>query len=301
MDTIVRQSCIFPHPRLRMPDYLPAARGKQLGLYPLTEIEEPGWDFPPRFGRALKNFNVSIVSQRLKEQERRERERDVLEAQRKQQRVFRLAVDQGPNSTSSTTDKRQPMVDKEADDDIELRSAIRQIEKQDQSIVAEQKALCAAGERMKERLALYGLKEITVEGNGNCQFTACGYFLGQKHNQVREKAIKWLRENTDFTLDAKGTIKIRDFLNTDEFSSWEDYCKYMSRNAVWGDHLTLIAIANSFDRNIFVVSSLDGGSGVTCIESKAPNSRAADRQAILLSHWHELHYNALTRDENSFC
>jgi len=77
----------------------------------------------------------------------------------------------------------------------------------------------------------------------------------------------------------------------------------MNRNGVWGDHLTLIAVANAFDRHIFIVTSLDtgeGSSGVTCIESKASNSQASDKPAILLSHWHELHYNALVRDEALF-
>jgi len=75
----------------------------------------------------------------------------------------------------------------------------------------------------------------------------------------------------------------------------------MARDGIWGDHLTLIAIANAFDRHVFVVSSLPDSSGVTCIESKAPNSRADSKRAVLLSHWHELHYNALTRDEKLFC
>lgn len=112
-----------------------------------------------------------------------------------------------------------------------------------------------------------------------------------------------LRENADFCLDTEGKIRLKDFLDTDEFASWDAYCNHMSRNGVWGDHLTLIAMANALDRNIFVVSSLEtteGSSGVTCIESKASDSQAAAKPAILLSHWHELHYNALVRDEKLF-
>src|SRR5690606_11745296 len=56
-----------------------------------------------------------------------------------------------------------------------------------------------------------------------------------------------LRENESYALDDKGSARIKDFLDRDEFAGWKDYCNYMAKSGVWGDHLTLIAASNVYD------------------------------------------------------
>lgn len=69
---------------------------------------------------------------------------------------------------------------------------------------------------------------------GNCQFRALADQLfgdEERHNEVRLKIVDWLRKNKDFEVD-EGT-KICDFLDLEEYSSWNEYCDEMSRNRAW--------------------------------------------------------------------
>jgi len=223
MDTIFRHSCMVPPPsRLRLLSTLPTTRS--LDLLTDSDIWEFS-EFSPTF-RILPSSPTRCdgdpldlesllrpllqeanhrerclgkrILQRIEDEEKLERAREEKQRRADQERRRNLLSERH-------WQEKQAALEKEADD-LELQRALKQIEEQDQELVAEQKELCAAAKRMKERLALYGLKEIIIEGNGNCQFAAAAHFLGSKPNQVREKAVKWLRDNPDFTLDAKGSI-----------------------------------------------------------------------------------------------
>jgi len=148
---------------------------------------------------------------------------------------------------------------------------------------------------LTERLGLYGLKEKTrIAADGNCQFAACSdqlYGTPAHHLTVRYAAVNWLRQNQDFVLPNQ--TKIRDFLQTDFFPTWEDYCTYMNQPGIWGDHLTLIAISQAFDAKIIIISSVEVNPGIDPFTVIAPR---VTKRVLYLSHLHELHYSSLTLD-----
>jgi len=111
--------------------------------------------------------------------------------------------------------------------------------------------------RMESNLEMYGFREKEIRGDGNCQFRALADQLfgdEERHNEVRLKIVDWLRKNKDFEVD-EGT-KIFDFLDLEEYSSWNEYCDEMSRNGAWGDQFTLVAGAEVFQVNIHILSSI---------------------------------------------
>ena len=125
------------------------------------------------------------VLQREEEQEREEKEREELrEAERRQKRELDTATTTKTTITPpGLAVQAQQQQHQKEEDDYEFKPTS-----------TKQTTQRSASERMKQRLTLYGLKEIEVEGNGNCQFAAAsqGIYGNQKqHKQVREKAVTW--------------------------------------------------------------------------------------------------------------
>jgi len=153
---------------------------------------------------------------------------------------------------------------------------------------------------LDERLSLYGLKEKTkIKGDGNCQFAGCADQLfddATKHSEIRKAACDWLRKNSSYKLPNQTTI--HDYLQTEFFPTWDDYCDYMSQDGMWGDHFTLIAIAEIYQTKIVVVSSMEVKPGIdpfTVIVPKIWNGS----KIIYLSHLHELHYSSVCVDDTT--
>ena len=121
----------------------------------------------------------------------------------------------------------------------------------------------AERDRMRTRLLSYNFRERKIGGDGNCQFRALAdqiYSDEDKHKMVRKTIIKWLRDNEKYEIKDNGVsvgAKIADFLLTDIDVNWKAYCNRMSKNRVWGDHMTLIAASEVFGVKIYVLSSVD--------------------------------------------
>jgi len=151
-------------------------------------------------------------------------------------------------------------------------------------------------EMLRDRLSLYGLKEKThIKGDGNCQFTSCADQLfndPSRHCEVRKEAVEWLRANKDYKLPNSTTLG--DYLQTEFFPCWEDYIEYMSQDGIWGDHYTLLAIAEVYKTKIVVVSSMDVDPGIDPFTVIVPKRFT---KTIYISHLHELHYSSLTLDD----
>eukprot|EP01088_Endostelium_zonatum_P004791 TRINITY_DN1612_c0_g1_i1.p1 TRINITY_DN1612_c0_g1~~TRINITY_DN1612_c0_g1_i1.p1 ORF type:complete len:365 (+),score=111.88 TRINITY_DN1612_c0_g1_i1:87-1181(+) len=173
---------------------------------------------------------------------------------------------------------------------LEQQDAIEESDQESQQLIEEQQI-------MKDRLALYNMKERPVVGDGNCQFSAVAdqLFNATKfHALLRQKVCDWLRSNKNFEIG--DGAKLSDFLDTDSFSSWNKYVDYMSTSGSWGDHITLVAISNMFGISIMIVSSIDEkkagkAGGVVFIEPE--NKEVPVKKMIYLSHWHERHYGSL--------
>lgn len=75
----------------------------------------------------------------------------------------------------------------------------------------------------------------------------------------------------------------------------EDYRAYvdkMSRDATWGDHLTLQAAADAYGMRLCVITSYEE-SYIIDIQPKKLKSR----RVIWMSFWAEVHYNSIYPDD----
>ncbi|XP_061963771.1 OVARIAN TUMOR DOMAIN-containing deubiquitinating enzyme 11-like isoform X2 [Populus nigra] len=108
-------------------------------------------------------------------------------------------------------------------------------------------------ERLSERLATYGLEELQIEGDGNCQL---------KH----------------FRKSYEGYVPMK----------YRSYVKKMKKPGEWGDHLTLQAAADQFGAKICLVTSFRD----TCYIEIMPKDKSPTRE-LWLSFWSEVHYNSL--------
>jgi len=154
--------------------------------------------------------------------------------------------------------------------------------------------------RMSERIQKYGLVEHYITPDGNCQFRALADQIMQdqdRHSEVRSKIIAWLQRNEGYSVDDSNSACLGDFLDRDQYPSWENYCKYMSGNRAWGDHLTLVAATEAFGVNLWVLSNVDVGevvdNGVDQYITTLSPRVAKPSKTARLAHYHEMHYTSL--------
>ncbi|KAB1210461.1 hypothetical protein CJ030_MR6G010757 [Morella rubra] len=102
--------------------------------------------------------------------------------------------------------------------------------------------------RLSERLATYGLAELQMEGDGNCQFRALADQLFRSpdyHKHVRKQVIKQLKHSRKLY---EGYVPME----------YRSYLKKMKKSGEWGDHITLQAAADRsppFERLVILRSS----------------------------------------------
>lgn len=133
-------------------------------------------------------------------------------------------------------------------------------------------------ERLLERLTTYGLAELQVEGDGNCQFRALADQLFRNpdyHKHVREAVVKQLKH---YRKNYEGYVPM----------NYKTYLRDMKRSGEWGDHLTLQAAADRFCAKICLVTSFRD----TCLIEIVPKDQNPTRE-LWLSFWSEVHYNSL--------
>jgi hypothetical protein len=164
--------------------------------------------------------------------------------------------------------------------------------------VPESKQTKSSDEILRDRLSLYGLKEKTrIKGDGNCQFASIADQLfddPDRHPEVRKKAVEWLKDNKNYKLP--NSTSIGDYLQTEFFPYWSDYIDYMSQESIWGDHFTLLAIAEVYKIRIVIVSSMEVDPGIDPITVITPTN--SWNNTVYISHLHELHYSSLCLDES---
>lgn len=133
-------------------------------------------------------------------------------------------------------------------------------------------------ERLSERLATYGLAELQMEGDGNCQFRALADQLFRNsdyHKYVRKKILKQLKH---FRKLYEGYVPMK----------YKDYLKKIKKSGEWGDHITLQAAADRFEAKICVITSFRD----TCYIEIVPKDNNPTRE-LWLSFWSEVHYNSV--------
>ncbi|KAL2320420.1 hypothetical protein Fmac_029389 [Flemingia macrophylla] len=88
--------------------------------------------------------------------------------------------------------------------------------------------------RLLQRLNTYGLSEVKVSGDGNCQFRALSdqLFKSPKHHKhVRKEIVKQLKDHHSL-YECYVPMK------------YKQYCKKMAKSGEWGDHVTLQAASD---------------------------------------------------------
>ncbi|CAF1705381.1 BnaC03g42720D [Brassica napus] len=133
-------------------------------------------------------------------------------------------------------------------------------------------------ELLSGRLATYGLAELQMEGDGNCQFRALADQLFRNadyHKHVRKHVVKQLKRQRKL-YEEYVPMKYR------------HYRRKMKKPGEWGDHVTLQAAADRFEAKICLVTSFREQSYIEIL----PHNKIPLRVAWL-SYWSEVHYNSL--------
>lgn len=133
-------------------------------------------------------------------------------------------------------------------------------------------------QRLLDRLVVYGLVDLKVKGDGNCQFRALSdqfYRSPEHHRFVRQQVVKQLESHPEIYA---GYVPM----------DYREYLKKMSKSGEWGDHVTLQAAADSYGVKIFILTSFRD----TCYIEILPVVEKS-RRVICLSFWAEVHYNSI--------
>lgn len=153
--------------------------------------------------------------------------------------------------------------------------------------------------RIAERLELFGFIERPTKDDGNCQFCAVSDQLfgnESRAGEIRQLAVHWLRHNKDWNPSGQRDGELHKFINDEP---WEDYLQRMAKDKVWGDHLTLIAVAEVFHISIFIISSVPGDKFITQINPGAQESLHSGRKkTIFLAHHLEFHYVSIVESQD---
>ena len=190
--------------------------------------------------------------------------------------------------------------------DAQLQEALRQ-----SSLLAQRENEKTA--RLKERLERYTEYELEeVDNTGHCQFDSLAHQISGRfpraypehckngtwyhYRQVRKDIANWLRLNAKVPLDNGETIS--DFHDEEDGATWDDFCDNvedirMSPAPLWGNHLTLIAAANCYQRPIRVWSTAPGDDWWLQIEPKHYKATHNIRP-FELAHLYERHYLSVT-------
>lgn len=132
--------------------------------------------------------------------------------------------------------------------------------------------------RLSERLSTYGLVELQIEGDGNCQFRGLAdqlYRNSEYHKYVRKAVIKQLKQ-------------YKHFYESYVPEKYRRYLRRMKKLGEWGDHLTLQAAADRFNAKICLITSFRENGYV---EINPKDGRPI--REVWLSFWSEVHYNSL--------
>ncbi|KAK6256160.1 hypothetical protein SCA6_017465 [Theobroma cacao] len=133
-------------------------------------------------------------------------------------------------------------------------------------------------QRLLQRLQVYGLYEVKVSGDGNCQFRAISdqmYKSPEYHKHVRKDIVKQLKDHRNLY---EGYVPMK----------YKRYCKKMAKSGEWGDHVTLQAASDKFAAKICLLTSFRD----TCFVEIMPQYQAPKHE-LWLSFWSEVHYNSL--------
>ena len=127
------------------------------------------------------------------------------------------------------------------------------------------------------------LELVDIVGDGSCQFRAVSQILygtQEYSGDLRKRCAAYLGCNT---------IRFEDHL-CEKFATFEDFCHAIGTTNEWGNHITLQALAELYNINIQVLSTLRGGSRFPLIQPRNSDSLL---DTIYLAHFGEFHYGVI--------
>ena len=140
------------------------------------------------------------------------------------------------------------------------------------------------------RLRQLGLRALDVGGSSDCFFRAVSHQLygnPNNHFHIRQAAVQYLRHNPER------------FIESNTQNSWNGYLTIMSMQGTWPwcDALTVQAVAESLNIQIYIVESHVNFGQVTLIQPH--HSSQHPRRTIYIGHVNEVHY--VSTVPNSSC
>ena len=145
-------------------------------------------------------------------------------------------------------------------------------------------------ERLESRLRKNGFCLKDVPADGNCQFYSISdqiYGDITHADEIRCATTEWLRSNSYKEID--GT-PLCCFISDE---TWDEYCDKIGRNGTWGDHMTLVAMANVYNLKIMIISSVRGDNYITEVYPDPPLQGREPPRKITISHFAESHYGSV--------
>ncbi|KAL3889501.1 hypothetical protein ACJMK2_001839, partial [Sinanodonta woodiana] len=132
-------------------------------------------------------------------------------------------------------------------------------------------------------------------GNGNCFFEAVSsqlqrlkYPVQLSPQQLRQDAVAFLKDNQLLQV-SDGYIDLAEFMYNESF---EEYCARMAEDGEWADHVLVVAMARTLQRDIMIVTSAPA-SGNDDNVAWVVGQDNFQGDPILLGHIWEHHYESL--------
>ncbi|WCJ19767.1 Cysteine proteinases superfamily protein [Euphorbia peplus] len=100
---------------------------------------------------------------------------------------------------------------------------------------------------MTQRLQFFGLCELEVAKDGNCQFRAVSdqvFSCPEYHKKIRKDVVKQLKDN-------------RGLYESYVPMKYKLYCQKMAKSGEWGDHVTLQAAADKYAAKVTLITSFE--------------------------------------------
>ncbi|KAL3889480.1 hypothetical protein ACJMK2_001820, partial [Sinanodonta woodiana] len=137
--------------------------------------------------------------------------------------------------------------------------------------------------------------------NGNCFFEAVSsqlhrlkYPVQLSPQQLRHDAVAFLKDNQLLQV-SDGYIDLAEFMCNESF---EEYCARMAEDGEWADHVLVVAMARTLQRDIMIVTSAPS-SGNDDNVAWVVGQDNFQRDPILLGHTWEHHYESLEPSDST--
>ncbi|VDI20736.1 Hypothetical predicted protein, partial [Mytilus galloprovincialis] len=152
-------------------------------------------------------------------------------------------------------------------------------------------------ERLKQYCNFHGMEFLgRTPGNGNCFFEAISSQLDRLQlprkspELLRREVTTYLKENPTYTANGE-LVNLRDFVELE--GDFMEYCKTMSKNMEWADHVIVVTMARMLEQNIIIVTSSPDTDKDKSLLWVNGGEECNEKLPLLVGHYWETHYQSL--------